>query len=94
MKKIDLPLRAGKVTVVIDHEHKQIWKEFDLFPLKTPPQVVPSAVYSFDEEEIKNLFICKVCKQPLEDEEVAWAFWRLQPETCSAKCWLQSTKRR
>lgn len=90
LKKIDLPLRSGKVTVVFDYENRQMWKEFDMLPLDSPPKVIHSAVYGFDEEEIKTYFICKVCQKPLKEDEIAWAFWRLQPETCSTECWKKA----
>lgn len=88
-RRIPIQLRAGTVTIVIDPENNQVWKEFDLLPLTDPPQKIHMEPYHLDDEWIRELFICKVCGGPMDDEHFAWAFWSLKKDYCSTKCWTE-----
>jgi len=91
MKRIEIPLRSGGVTIVINRDANQTWKEF--YDNKGNRVVAEHHnVSRLDEEWLQPLLHCKVCKQPLTDHEFAWAFWKLQPECCSTECWNQDMK--
>jgi hypothetical protein len=84
MKRVELPLRVGKVVIIIDRPNNKTWKEF--YNNKREKVDHRIDVYHLNEEWIHKLLHCKGCKQPISDERFAWAFWKLQPEYCSTTC--------
>jgi len=46
--------------------------------------------YSFDEDWVKSLTTCRVCKKPIDDDDtVIRAYKTHQAQLCSSKCSLQ-----
>ncbi len=85
-RRIGIPLRSGSVTIVIDDENNQVWKEY----FNNKGELVPVEIhniFALDDPWIKSLWQCKICGGPVDDEHFAWAFWSLKQDYCSTKCW-------
>ena len=81
MKRVELPLRVGKVVVIIDRPNNKTWKEFYNNKLEKVDHRID--VCHLNEEWIQKLLHCKSCKQPISDERFALAFWKLEPDSRS-----------
>ena len=79
-------VQAG-TTIVINHIDNTIGTKY-------PNEQQPRNIYKLNEDWLKEFTVCRVCKQPHDDETLAFAFWKLEPRACSSTCLTQETHKR
>lgn len=84
---MEIQVQEAGTTVVIDHEQNTIGTRYT-------GQDKPSNIYSLDETWLQDLIHCRQCGKLLEDEVLAFAFWKLEASVCDSTCYsLQVHKR-
>lgn len=59
-----------------------------------PSETKPREVYSLDAEWLQAFRVCRVCGKAVNEDTLAFAYWKLQAPVCSTECLSAETLKR